>query len=294
VNTTNIKITNWGSVPVTIGNLSIKMWVNESKIVNMQQWVQLGQIFQADDSGGVNVNNTGFTAIASWLANPCTVDSTHKANQVIVFSTGGSTQAIPANGGYWDRGFDLGIGRNNSFMDDNWADDYSKTQACNGNLVDDAHFALYYEGILLKEWTGPNSQDDQSGAEPCCGSSASGGQQLASAKLVRPTTPEPVFSDKDGLIQSVVAAPNVSRDGDNVRINFALIRSAQITLSILALSGELVYQTEVSGTQGVNSLIWEFRNQTRQAVASGLYLYVLRADDGTSTQTARGKIAVIR
>jgi hypothetical protein len=208
---------------------------------------------------------------------------------VIAFSPNGSTQTIPANGGYWDQGFDFGIGRNNPVMDDMWANDYSKTTVCNGTLVDDTHFALYYNGQLLREWTGTGTQDAQSGAEPCCGSSSSAIGQVASAMFVRPVSPTPAMGNF-----AVVAAPNVSRNGEPIQFRIALPKAARVSLSIFALSGELVYQTEVYGSRGTNTLIWEARNQARQAVASGLYLYVLRANDGSSTQTVQGKIAIIR
>jgi hypothetical protein len=104
----------------------------------------------------------------------------------------------------------------------------------------------------------------------------------------------PTATPGGSLVQNAVAAPNVSDGSQPIRLNFNLSRSAEVKLFIFTLTGELVYQTEVFGNQGVNTLIWEARNQAKQAVASGLYLYVLRANDGSAAQTVRGKIAIIR
>lgn len=285
----HVRITNWGTSPVTLKNLSLKMWVNESHLVNMQQWVQLGQICQANGTGCVNANNTGFTTSVAWMNGLCVVDATHKANQVITFTPNGNNQTIPANGGYWDGGFDLAIGRNNPLMDDNWADDYSKTSSCPGNVAEDNHFTLFYNGTLLREWTNATTADAQTGAQPCC-SQGSGGSMMA-AVVGGPGDNEEKLS---GLIQSAVAGPNISRGGEPVKFFVKLNRPAQMTLSLLSISGEQVYATQVQGSQGLNTLLWEAENSAHQSVASGLYLYVLQVDDGTVKGNKTGKIVILR
>jgi hypothetical protein len=275
------------------------MWMNESQLCNMQQWVQLGQLFQANGSGAVNVNNTGFTATVGWLSAPCTVDSTHKANQVIVFGTNGSTQVIPANGGYWDGGFNLGIGRNNPQMDDAWADDYSKTSACTGGLGEDNHFAIYYNGTLLQEWTSASAQDAQTGGEPCCGGtvhSMSFSTGVITGTLASPTptpvesfTPTPVTLMS---VSSVVAAPNMSDGHEPIHFLVSLSQPSKISLKLFTIFGEKVYETQEMGTAGLNTLVWQAQNDSRQAVASGLYLYVVQIGEG-QTVLKSGKILII-
>ncbi len=300
------KIINYDTVPVTIGNLSLKMWVNESKLVNMGQWVQVGTLCNAAGTTCVNVSNTGFSVSAGWLTGPCTVDSTHKANQVAVFTTNGSTQVIPAYGGYWDGGLDLGIGRNNSQMDDNWTDDYSKTTACPANLGEDSHFALYYNGTLLQEWTSSTVQDSQTGGAPCCGGGGAGpmvalgpmvamaGGPTISGMVIpgRHETPTPTVGN--GLLSSCGAVPNISRDGQPIQFQVGLNQAARIHLMILTISGEKVLETQSAGDQGMNDLGWDLRNGLGQEVASGLYLYYIQVDDGTEPQTKLGKLVILR
>ncbi|HVZ79174.1 MAG TPA: hypothetical protein VHE12_00075 [bacterium] len=293
------RITNYGTSPVTLGNLSVKMWVNESQLVNMGQWVQLGQICNANGSGCVNVNNTGFSVSAGWLSSPCTVDGTHKANQVAIFAAEGNTQSIPPNGGYWDGGYDLGIGRNNPFMDDDWADDYSKTSSCPGGLVEDSHFALYYNGVLLQEWSNSSTQDAHTGGEPCCGD---GGAHPSLVRLGNPGagtpvdratgTPTPVR--EEGMVRSCLAAPSVSRGGQPIRFRVDLGNTSRLHLTILAITGETVRQIQAQGNQGENSLDWDLRNDQGGTVASGLYLYYLEMDNGPANEIHSGKLAVIR
>ncbi|HET9870469.1 MAG TPA: hypothetical protein VFR02_08240, partial [bacterium] len=288
----HVKIVNWSSSPVTLAHLGIKMWVYESQLVNMQQWVQMGQLFQADGSVADNVSNTGFTASVAWLSQPCTVDATHKADQVVLFSPAGSSQAIPANGGHWDGGFDLALGRNNPQMDDNWADDYSKTGACSGVLAEDGHFGLYYDGDLLQEWTSASALDANTGAAPCCGGSGGFGSQMVHIGDGSTATPTPVVLVP--ILGKVEAAPNMTDGRAPVRFLFNLGQKARVTLALYAITGEEVYRTQVEGGAGDNSLVWKVDNQAGQTLASGLYFYILRVENGTTDLTRSGKIAVIK
>ena len=106
-------------------------------------------------------------------------------------------------------------------------------------------------------------------------------------------TPTPTI-DSNILVQSAMAAPNVVRDNGPVQFRFFLGRPARVHLSLYTLTGEMVFQTTVAGTQGANTLVWDAQNQARQSVASGLYLYVLRFEDDRQTESRTGKIALIR
>jgi hypothetical protein len=57
--------------------------------------------------------------------------------------------------------------------------------------------------------------------------------------------------------------------------------------------GEAVWEDAVEGYSGRNSLAWNLENQLGEQVTSGLYLYVIRTDNGISTGTHRGKVVVI-
>jgi hypothetical protein len=105
-------------------------------------------------------------------------------------------------------------------------------------------------------------------------------------------TPTPVIAN--ALLSNVVAAPNLTDGQTPVRFLFTLGESAKVKLSLFTITGEEVYKTQVQGQAGNNSLVWPLENQGRQAVASGLYFYVLQIESGTVTLTRTGKIAVIK
>jgi hypothetical protein len=87
----------------------------------------------------------------------------------------------------------------------------------------------------------------------------------------------------------VSALPNISKDGQPVlfKINSDVAQTAQLT--IYNVTGEKVYQTSFVG----NSFLWNLENQSNAPVASGLYLYVLRAGNGSQVNTYEGKIIVV-
>ena len=64
-------------------------------------------------------------------------------------------------------------------------------------------------------------------------------------------------------------------------------------MALYALTGELVYQADLEGKSGINSLEWALVNKAHQAVASGLYLYLLRVEGGSGEQVKTGKVLVI-
>ena len=117
------------------------------------------------------------------------------------------------------------------------------------------------------------------------------GLDITSSNLNRSgsDTPTPINS----LLLSAVAAPNISQNGEPVRFLVRLAQASQIHLSLYSISGEEVYQTAVLGSAGTNSLVWELENKANQRVASGLYIFVLQADEGASMETKVGKVVVL-
>jgi DNA-binding beta-propeller fold protein YncE len=92
---------------------------------------------------------------------------------------------------------------------------------------------------------------------------------------------------------AVVAAPNISRNGQSIKFMVSLPKAAQIRLSLFTLLGEQVCQISVQDNIGFNNVYWNLQNQAGQAVASGLYLYALEVDDGSSRQRLTGKVVII-
>ena len=137
-------------------------------------------------------------------------------------------------------------------------------------------------------------------AEPCC-------ETLAN-KVHDRSIPDPqngisdqFFSGTDGspetaqgLVRTVVAAPNRSMNGEPVRFLVNLNRPAPIRLSLFTLTGEQVDSVLSQGGQGLNTLLWNLQNDQGQVAASGLYLYVLQVGGGTAPETRTGKIVLLR
>jgi hypothetical protein len=96
-----------------------------------------------------------------------------------------------------------------------------------------------------------------------------------------------------GLLLSAFAAPNISCNGEPVKFVIQIGEPAPLQLTIYALSAEAVYQMEWQGTEGTNEAVWNLENQAGAPVASGLYIYVLRAGTGPSPEVKIGKIAVL-
>jgi hypothetical protein len=107
---------------------------------------------------------------------------------------------------------------------------------------------------------------------------------------ITPTlTPKP-----NALLRSVVAAPNISRDGEPIQFQVNLESGATIELRLYAITGEQIYQMVVKGTKGSNTLFWRLRNQANESISSGLYIYYLRVEDGAIQAATHGKIVVLR
>ncbi|HEY5039932.1 MAG TPA: hypothetical protein VIJ93_12750, partial [bacterium] len=196
------KIINWGATPITLSNLTMKVWIYETGADTFHQWnVNTGSLCDASNNcTEITLPNAGGTAAGYPL---CTSIPGHFANQVVTFSPGtGATPVslIPPNGGYFVTnsgagvpGADLRFGRSNSQMDgssvtvinggvtyiSSWADDYSHLgtglvpivggSGCpDGGLHDSPYYALYYNGVLVQEVTDAlETHDPFTGQEPC-------------------------------------------------------------------------------------------------------------------------------
>ncbi|UCC44584.1 MAG: hypothetical protein JSU65_01255 [Candidatus Zixiibacteriota bacterium] len=89
-------------------------------------------------------------------------------------------------------------------------------------------------------------------------------------------------------LSSVLARPNpfvIRSSGD--RLGFGYARKA--TVSIFSAAGELVW--EVTELSDLSEPIWDGRNQQGRAVASGVYLFVIKDADGNA---ATGKFLLVR
>ena len=105
-------------------------------------------------------------------------------------------------------------------------------------------------------------------------------------------------SDIFDFADEVIAYPNPASSEVNIRFN--LTKSADVMLKIYNVAGELLYTDNRHGVTGQGSaarneaLIWKCENQAGQAVASGVYIYILEAEREEETVSRRGKVAVVR
>lgn len=96
-----------------------------------------------------------------------------------------------------------------------------------------------------------------------------------------------------GLIQSLVAAPNISNGEEPVNFLLNLNSPAQVDLTLYNIAGEKVFSIQTREAQGKSSIPWDIQNNAGGRVASGLYIYYLKAEGEGSTQTRTGKVLII-
>ncbi len=112
-------------------------------------------------------------------------------------------------------------------------------------------------------------------------------------------TNTPTFADTltptpgSGLVQSALAAPNISINGLPVEFIVNLNQPAEVTVNLFSVVGEKIFTEELEGVQGLNKLAWNLQNNNQQNVASGLYIYEIQATGCGKTEFRIGKVAVI-
>jgi len=89
--------------------------------------------------------------------------------------------------------------------------------------------------------------------------------------------------------------PNPGPAGkESIWFDYKLLDSVEIlTLEIYTLSGTLIYTHSTSDTDRTGKLSWDARTDSGMRVASGIYIYILKADLNGKTDARTGKIAVV-
>jgi hypothetical protein len=100
-------------------------------------------------------------------------------------------------------------------------------------------------------------------------------------------------SSSGSLIQSLVAAPNISKGFEPINFLLNLNSPAQVNLTLYTIAGEKVFSTQVQEGQGKSALSWNVQNDMGQPVASGLYIYVLKAIGKGYDETRTGKALIV-
>ena len=267
--------------PVVLSDITIKFWADDISGVNLTGTVNYG---------GCLMNPSCFHQVSGLalgtvkFSPACGPDGSHQANWEVTVSNSDSTML---NSGVSWVGIQATVHRTDyGFFSPGTGNWYSP---CLGqSYTSDLHYALYYKGNLVTASGGvPPSCRPLPTCTPHPGSMA----PLALEYEGATATPTPIPTTPPGLIQSAVAAPNVSH-GEPVKFFVPLDKAAEIRLSLFTVTGESVYQATAQGNIGLNTLTWSLQNQGGGAVASGLYIYMIRTDDGTSTTKYTGKVVI--
>jgi hypothetical protein len=96
-----------------------------------------------------------------------------------------------------------------------------------------------------------------------------------------------------GLLQSAVAGPNISRGSQPIKFMINLGGSAAVQLNLYSLMGQEVYSETIQGNAGLNTITWLLRNKGLEPVVSGLYIYVIKVNNGLQQTSKMGKVIVL-
>jgi hypothetical protein len=155
------------------------------------------------------------------------------------------------------------------------------------------NYAVYYQGNLV---TASGGGPPICRPNPTCTSTPQGGKAMPLATLIDgiPTfTPTISPTTYTRVMQSVMAAPNISENGQPIHFNVFLSKDAKLNLIIFTITGEQVYQAGIEGYQGLNPMVWGLKNNLGQSVGSGLYIYFLKTEDETGVTTKLGKVVIL-
>jgi len=97
---------------------------------------------------------------------------------------------------------------------------------------------------------------------------------------------------RDALAEYQQLFPN-GDDPTGVRVTFTNLPSANNTIKIYTVSGDLVQTINHNGTTGVGHVSWNLMSRNGQEIVSGIYLYSVQADDDRFDDFV-GKFVVVR
>jgi uncharacterized repeat protein (TIGR01451 family) len=151
-------VTNYSGASININDLMICEWVSNSSPASA---VQFTENYGGGTSPYVWNAPTLVGSATAWSPSQ-TLPSNRQANiELCIHATSGQ---LLANGSTWN-GIAERIYLNSPQAWDNHLDDYSGVTTTT-SYVQDHHFALYYQGNLVTEYTSPTTPDPETGIEP--------------------------------------------------------------------------------------------------------------------------------
>lgn len=278
---------------MSLNQITIKFWVDDTNYVSNAADTLVGAVFYGGCFGSTCTAVSGVNVSALNFSPACGPVSNKQANWEIKIS---NTDPVNLSAGATWANIQMAIHVNNfpNFTPGtgNW---YSPCGVGGGSTyTNNLNYAVYYQGNLV---TASGGVPPSCRPLPTC--TPNGAKLLMQVVHVEGTppftptpTPSPAFAPS-GLVQSVVAAPNLSRNGSPIQFRVSLGHSASIQISLFSLTGELVNQLNATGSAGLNTLTWALDNRSHSSVASGLYVYLLRVDDGVESKVQTGKVVIL-
>jgi hypothetical protein len=115
---------------------------------------------------------------------------------------------------------------------------------------------------------------------------------IASSALIVPLSGAPIAPAAVATnLNNVIAYPNPFKPSVSTAkgITFENLTQGDIHLRIFKLTGENIYDSQISSSNG--KILWNVLDKNNNPVASGMYIYLISND---ANQLAKGKIAVIK
>jgi len=69
--------------------------------------------------------------------------------------------------------------------------------------------------------------------------------------------------------------------------------NATVHLNLYSLTGGGVFSEAIDGNAGMNIITWLLKNSAQANVASGIYIFKIQVNDGSTTVTKTGKVLVL-
>jgi len=272
-NQENFEVVNTGSSSVTLSDITIKFWADDTSSSSLVGAVNFGGGFGSTNSAvnGVAISTLNFSPA-------CGPDSTHQANwEITISDTDTRTLGAGLTWANIQTAVHLSSFANFSPGTGFW---YSPCSVGgNTTYTNDLHYALYVRGNLV---TASGGVPPSCRPLPTC--TPGGAAPQVSDLVLGGKTPT-----DHGKGFSVVAAPNISRDGQPIQFEVNLGEAVPLELDLFSVTGEKVAAINTEGAIGMNTLTWDLTNASKSQVASGLYIYLLRAGDLTQS----GKVVLI-
>ncbi|HTC20975.1 MAG TPA: hypothetical protein VK859_09015, partial [bacterium] len=280
-------VVNKGSTAVTLSDITVKFWAYDTSGISLVGSISTGGCVW---NPTCSHNVTGTTISALNFSPACGPSTTQMANWEYTISTTDST--VLSGGTSWV-GLQTQVNRSDFQAFSPGTSDWYSPCVNGGTYTTNTHYAVYLKGNLV---TASGGVPPSCRPLPTCTPTPKGGVMMASTGRAEETptsTPTASPTVGNGLLQAVVAEPNISREGKPIKLVVNLSEPAKINLTIVSLAGEVIYRDSLDGETGTNSLPWQLENQIHDTVASGLYIYLLQVNSRTSVATKTGKVVVL-